>query len=65
MICSVNCKKKIKFADNHEFVLKITTKDGKVNQLLDSEDFDHPSLCGQMKANSEDNSVEYVDGKDC
>lgn len=50
--CSVDCKKKVKFSDNADFVLKITTKDGSVNQLLDSEDFDHPSICGQFKANT-------------
>lgn len=26
--CSVNCAKKVKFAENPDFVLKITTKDG-------------------------------------
>lgn len=45
--------------------MKITTKDGQVNQLLDSEDFDHPSICGQYKANLRDNSIQYVDGDDC
>lgn len=32
---------------------------------MESEEFEHPKICGQFKQNYKDNSIHYVDGDDC
>lgn len=64
-ICMDMCEVKTKQAQSTEFVLRITTKEGAVPALLDSEDWDHPRICGQYHAIAKSNSIEYIDGPEC
>jgi hypothetical protein len=44
--CYDMCEEKVKFNERTHFSLRVTTKAGVAPNILASEDFDHPALCG-------------------